>query len=602
MANNKIIIDYDKIYDNWSSCYDPKEKKIIKINWPYKVISESVRPLNGCNNRFITVRFVNKNMFGFNTEKTVSISAINKQRVNDDYLPSMDGGFCIGNILTKENGIFTQEYNIWRSMYRIYINSIDDTESTNKVDVVPEWHCYEFFYKSLKSVTGYNNWVNNNKTGYIFNRKFYDANNSIYAPDKVAFVPEAFNVSINESKCIGTTALGSAGYYGVFYHARTNGYTVIVNYISFGVYDNKDIAASLYNHIMDIVDNEHSMPRNDVINYNILTIMKHKISDPIRIDDKYLMYKIFETKQNDLDYTDNISFNNIDDVTIENVINSSSEILDTMQYDTLADMIGVIFTSNKYGPFQILKYFSVNSKGYITIKFMQPNMFGKNTIIDVLSVNLLRPPFMSSIKDPYAFNDNYYYGFACTGLVLKQFKPGSRCREYEIWLFIIKKIFNENNKAYKNNGAKGISVYYNWRCYEYFLYDLPKIPNYDLWLNNPGVYEFDKDMLQRGVPDNDKIYSPQTCMFVKKSYNSLEATLRKRYPLNWYGVVKTKTHFRTMCNNYCIGAYTTYEAAANRHNHYLIERYGNDVPFALMNDVPYISPVDLVIKYTYRGK
>ena len=38
-------------------------------------------------------------------------------------------------------------------------------------------------------------------------------------------------------------------------------------------------------------------------------------------------------------------------------------------------------------------------------------------------------------------------------------------------------------------------------------------------MNNTNIYELDKDYLQQNIPIENRIYSPETCMFITKADN-----------------------------------------------------------------------------------
>lgn len=55
-----------------------------------------------------------------------------------------------------------------------------------------------------------------------------------------------------------------------------------------------------------------------------------------------------------------------------------------------------------------------------------------------------------------------------------------------------------------NKGYKGVVVCEHWHCFQNFCSDLPAIPGYNNWKDNPVKYEFDKDYSHR------RYYSPDT--------------------------------------------------------------------------------------------
>ncbi|EGT7394338.1 hypothetical protein PMI86_004692, partial [Salmonella enterica subsp. enterica serovar Kentucky] len=71
-------------------------------------------------------------------------------------------------------------------------------------------------------------------------------------------------------------------------------------------------------------------------------------------------------------------------------------------------------------------------------------------------------------------------------------------------------------------GYKGVVVCEHWHCFQNFCSDLPAIPGYNNWKDNPVKYEFDKDYSHR------RYYSPDTMCFIPTSDNAKEAGLRNQ--------------------------------------------------------------------------
>ena len=186
-------------------------------------------------------------------------------------------------------------------------------------------------------------------------------------------------------------------------------------------------------------------------------------------------------------------------------------------------------------------------------------------------------------------------GVACLGNMYGQTKVnGVSTREYNMWSAMINRCYNKNDKYhYQYYGAKGVSVCLRWRCFEYFLQDLPYVADYKLWKNSePGMYQLDKDTLQKGIPDNEKVYSLATCMFIKAVDNTLEMCNRKNN--NTSGYVGVRNYERINGNYaYCVsvakqhfGTFTDPIAAANAYNR-IASRLGYSDLY--MNNVPYMS-------------
>lgn len=114
------------------------------------------------------------------------------------------------------------------------------------------------------------------------------------------------------------------------------------------------------------------------------------------------------------------------------------------------------------------------------------------------------------IKNPYS---KRIYGVGCIGNVNMKDTSGKRLSSYNVWVNMLSRCYNKNAKDYKNYGENGVIVCDEWLCYE----------NFKKWYND-NIYEIlgekielDKDIL---IKDN-KIYSPETCIFIPQHINQL---------------------------------------------------------------------------------
>lgn len=101
---------------------------------------------------------------------------------------------------------------------------------------------------------------------------------------------------------------------------------------------------------------------------------------------------------------------------------------------------------------------------------------------------------------------------------------GTTTKEYSVWLHMMSRCYSE--RVHKESPTyEGVTVCDRWHCFQNFCEDIQRICGYDDWKVNNG-YELDKDIIceqKRIIP---KIYSAETCMFVKKSENLSESTTR----------------------------------------------------------------------------
>lgn len=168
-------------------------------------------------------------------------------------------------------------------------------------------------------------------------------------------------------------------------------------------------------------------------------------------------------------------------------------------------------------------------------------------------------------------------------------------REYRLWYKMMDRCYNKDSNMYRFYGAKGVKVDERWHCFTTFILDLPSLPGYDEYINSNSMeYNLDKDLLQQGVPYENKIYSKGTCCFVKSEFNSRLSTMDKKIKeslsSNYIGVHVTSTGRFSSCieintKRYRLGDYSDEIAAATVYN-YIAERCCIN---PILNDIPYID-------------
>ena len=171
--------------------------------------------------------------------------------------------------------------------------------------------------------------------------------------------------------------------------------------------------------------------------------------------------------------------------------------------------------------------------------------------------------------------DPYYpiiLGVAYLGQASTVDSPFNCSKEYILWHSMITRCYNIKDKSYKTYGGAGVKVCKRWLCYEYFLKDIPLVENYQLWKNNPGLYQFDKDLKQQNVPTHMKVYSLETCMFVLRQINSIEASSRqysdKQLPV---GIKLSKAgNYMSLYGKHNLGTFTNLDAAISQRNDYIM--------------------------------
>lgn len=112
----------------------------------------------------------------------------------------------------------------------------------------------------------------------------------------------------------------------------------------------------------------------------------------------------------------------------------------------------------------------------------------------------------------------------CDGRTKYKAKNGTALdkRIYSLWYSMLMRAYSEKyirqHPTYRN-----VSVCERWLRLSNFAEDIQYLPNYELWRDNPGQRIcLDKDIRVKG----NKLYSPETCMFVTLSDSGRDAATR----------------------------------------------------------------------------
>lgn len=118
-----------------------------------------------------------------------------------------------------------------------------------------------------------------------------------------------------------------------------------------------------------------------------------------------------------------------------------------------------------------------------------------------------------------------------------------RCKYYGKWTDMIKRCYNRGGLAKRPN-YEGCTVCEEWRYFSNFKKWVDSQPNKD-WMN----CHLDKDLLIKG----NKVYSPETCVFVSPSVNLFMLTTKRRTN-NLIGVSLSKQgrYIATCRNHLCL--------------------------------------------------
>lgn len=209
--------------------------------------------------------------------------------------------------------------------------------------------------------------------------------------------------------------------------------------------------------------------------------------------------------------------------------------------------IGGIFSSNKYGDFEIIDHNSKRTR--FRIRFIET---GYETDISYGCM------IHGEVRDPYY---PIYHRVGCLGTLSVR----EHLKEIYVWRGMLNRCYDINDDNYKYYGGEGFTVCDRWLCCEKFIEDIPLIKGYDEWLFHQGLLELDKDIRSSRV---SKQYNLTNCQFVSRQENHNEMMLRRKTHTSskYTGVTKLKdgkwqSSISYQSGNIYIGRYNSEEDA-----------------------------------------
>ena len=186
-----------------------------------------------------------------------------------------------------------------------------------------------------------------------------------------------------------------------------------------------------------------------------------------------------------------------------------------------SERIGVEFTT-KYGE-QVIVIDYINTMK-VQVMFLDEHKWTTWTTWTTLKNTCgLTSPFTKTIHGVG------YLGTDETGRPMRTVdETGKVTRAYKVWTNMIDRCYSGNFPTYES-----VTVCKEWHSFSQFLEDLPKIKNYEYWLDHPkqGIaLDKNKYYAERGLVTDSKIYSLETVRFISKSENMKEVSERTEPP------------------------------------------------------------------------
>ena len=183
------------------------------------------------------------------------------------------------------------------------------------------------------------------------------------------------------------------------------------------------------------------------------------------------------------------------------------------------ERIGVEFT-NSYGEQVIVIDYPHSQE--VQVMFLDEHKWTTWTKWSTLKKGSLTSPFTRTI-----------YGVGYLGLHSDGSRPtttGDNARPYFLWNEMIRRCYDEKSLQRKPT-YRNVTVCDRWHSFALFLEDLPKIQNYEYWLDHENErVALNKDMYytENQLEHTNKVYSLETCRFLTQSENSKERHSRNK--------------------------------------------------------------------------
>lgn len=183
-----------------------------------------------------------------------SYSNWNKNRCKNPYAKTIYNKACIGNAISKVNGIKKDSYKVWYAMLqRCYRECYDKKPTYLQCEVCDEWLCFENFEKWYDK-----NFYQIKNEKMHLDKDILVQGNKMYSPDTCVFVPQKINVLFistrrdkNQLLPRGIVQLKN----GTFKVSYSNNKKII----ELGIYDTMEEAFNVYKtnkekHIKEVAD------------------------------------------------------------------------------------------------------------------------------------------------------------------------------------------------------------------------------------------------------------------------------------------------------------------------------------------------------------
>lgn len=184
--------------------------------------------------------------------------------------------------------------------------------------------------------------------------------------------------------------------------------------------------------------------------------------------------------------------------------------------------IGSVHSSSNYGDFKILNYFNSSN---VEVEFV---LTGFKVVAHSSAIR------NGEVKDKI-LPSVYGVGFVGDG-VHAPTQDRKQTRAYRAWSSMLRRCYCPKHKKERPTYI-GVTVCKDWRNFQ----------NFAEWFNENNIegFHMDKDVKQRGI--EDKVYSPEVCIFISHKENNIEACARHYRMIDSGGVEHEIYNMRGFC-------------------------------------------------------
>ena len=254
--------------------------------------------------------------------------------------------------------------------------------------------------------------------------------------------------------------------------------------------------------------------------------------------------------------------------------------------------------SNNYGAFRV-------------IEFIKSYDDKKNVMADIefVATGTRKRVFAKHIKSGDIKDENATF---ITPLDTTLLQP--RIREWridyklhEIYKHMESRCLDQRSDHYAMYGKLGIKICDRWlNSWQVFIQDARLFDQFQKFYRYPTIYQIDKDYKQLSIPKEQRVYAPETCMFLHYYDNAniryFEAAQIRTSGSKYYGVEKipngtfTARIYTHGVRRY-LASFTNEIAAASCYNYW--HRYYHQYElFPLFNNIDEMPPTEFMRLYT----